>query len=115
MDLNSFDGILIYISGSGKWIQYDDDNPIPQREEDISKLSGGGKSVHDPISSSISLNKIGHHFFFTAFKSYAIVLSLNFFARFIYQVPYFFFALLVKIGDWHMAYICMYKARLAHI
>ncbi|OVA08495.1 Ubiquitin domain [Macleaya cordata] len=40
---------------SGKWIQYDDDNPIPQREEDITKLSGG--------------------------------------------------------GDWHMAYICMYKAR----
>ncbi|KAG5523514.1 hypothetical protein RHGRI_035352 [Rhododendron griersonianum] len=41
---------------SGKWIQYDDDSPIPQREEDITKLSGG--------------------------------------------------------GDWHMAYMCMYKARL---
>ncbi|KAL6972734.1 deubiquitinating enzyme [Sarracenia purpurea var. burkii] len=41
---------------NGKWIQYDDDNPIPQREEDITKLSGG--------------------------------------------------------GDWHMAYLCMYKARL---
>nr|GMD33757.1 ubiquitin carboxyl-terminal hydrolase 6-like [Ipomoea batatas] len=41
---------------NGKWIQFDDDNPIPQREEDIPKLSGG--------------------------------------------------------GDWHMAYICMYKARL---
>ncbi|KAG0494229.1 hypothetical protein HPP92_005223 [Vanilla planifolia] len=40
---------------NGKWVQYDDDNPIPQREEDITKLSGG--------------------------------------------------------GDWHMAYICMYKAR----
>ncbi|XP_021295109.1 ubiquitin carboxyl-terminal hydrolase 6-like [Herrania umbratica] len=40
---------------SGKWIEFDDDNPIPQREEDIVKLSGG--------------------------------------------------------GDWHMAYICMYKAR----
>ncbi|KAK4785934.1 hypothetical protein SAY86_002623 [Trapa natans] len=40
---------------SGKWIEYDDDNPIPQRAEDIVKLSGG--------------------------------------------------------GDWHMAYICMYKAR----
>ncbi|KAJ4850039.1 deubiquitinating enzyme [Turnera subulata] len=40
---------------SGKWIEYDDDSPIPQREEDITKLSGG--------------------------------------------------------GDWHMAYICMYKAR----
>ncbi|XP_076881833.1 ubiquitin carboxyl-terminal hydrolase 7-like [Bidens hawaiensis] len=40
---------------TGKWIQFDDDNPIPQREEDITKLSGG--------------------------------------------------------GDWHMAYICMYKAR----
>uniref|UniRef100_A0A2C9W2G8 Ubiquitin carboxyl-terminal hydrolase n=1 Tax=Manihot esculenta TaxID=3983 RepID=A0A2C9W2G8_MANES len=40
---------------NGKWIEYDDDNPIPQREEDITKLSGG--------------------------------------------------------GDWHMAYICMYKAR----
>ncbi|KAJ6327547.1 hypothetical protein OIU78_014421, partial [Salix suchowensis] len=26
---------------SGKWIEYDDDNPIPQREEDITKLSGG--------------------------------------------------------------------------
>ncbi|KAI4331266.1 hypothetical protein MLD38_029467 [Melastoma candidum] len=40
---------------SGKWIEFDDDNPIPQREEDIVKLSGG--------------------------------------------------------GDWNMAYICMYKAR----
>ncbi|KAL3840827.1 hypothetical protein ACJIZ3_025418 [Penstemon smallii] len=40
---------------NGKWIQFDDDNPILQREEDITKLSGG--------------------------------------------------------GDWHMAYICMYKAR----
>ncbi|KAL0010186.1 hypothetical protein SO802_005294 [Lithocarpus litseifolius] len=40
---------------SGKWIEFDDDNPIAQREEDITKLSGG--------------------------------------------------------GDWHMAYICMYKAR----
>eukprot|EP00262_Sarcandra_glabra_P009459 TRINITY_DN23859_c0_g1_i1.p1 TRINITY_DN23859_c0_g1~~TRINITY_DN23859_c0_g1_i1.p1 ORF type:complete len:475 (-),score=104.92 TRINITY_DN23859_c0_g1_i1:490-1914(-) len=40
---------------SGKWIEYDDEYPIPQREEDITKLSGG--------------------------------------------------------GDWHMAYICMYKAR----
>ncbi|KAK8618777.1 hypothetical protein V6N13_132757 [Hibiscus sabdariffa] len=40
---------------NGKWIEFDDDNPIPQREEDIVKLSGG--------------------------------------------------------GDWHMAYICMYKAR----
>ncbi|XP_010479669.1 PREDICTED: ubiquitin carboxyl-terminal hydrolase 6 [Camelina sativa] len=40
---------------SGKWIQYDDDNPSMQREEDITKLSGG--------------------------------------------------------GDWHMAYIIMYKAR----
>ncbi|XP_022721505.1 ubiquitin carboxyl-terminal hydrolase 6-like [Durio zibethinus] len=40
---------------SGKWIEFDDDNPIPQREEDIVKLSGG--------------------------------------------------------GDWHMAYICIYKAR----
>ena len=27
----------------GKWIEFDDDNPIPQREEDITKLSGGGK------------------------------------------------------------------------
>ncbi|KVI05878.1 Peptidase C19, ubiquitin carboxyl-terminal hydrolase 2 [Cynara cardunculus var. scolymus] len=26
---------------NGKWIQFDDDNPIPQREEDITKLSGG--------------------------------------------------------------------------
>uniref|UniRef100_A0A2N9HSF5 Ubiquitin carboxyl-terminal hydrolase n=1 Tax=Fagus sylvatica TaxID=28930 RepID=A0A2N9HSF5_FAGSY len=40
---------------SGKWIEFDDDNPIARREEDITKLSGG--------------------------------------------------------GDWHMAYICMYKAR----
>lgn len=40
---------------SGKWIEFDDQYPIPQREEDITKLSGG--------------------------------------------------------GDWHMAYICVYKAR----
>ncbi|WMV33331.1 hypothetical protein MTR67_026716, partial [Solanum verrucosum] len=44
---------------NGKWVQFDDDNPIPQREEDITKLSGG--------------------------------------------------------GDWHMAYICMYKARVVPI
>lgn len=30
---------------AGKWIEYDDDNPIPQREEDITKLSGGGKKI----------------------------------------------------------------------
>ncbi|XP_020575422.1 ubiquitin carboxyl-terminal hydrolase 6-like isoform X2 [Phalaenopsis equestris] len=40
---------------NGSWVQYDDDNPIFQREDDIPKLSGG--------------------------------------------------------GDWHMAYICMFKAR----
>jgi len=40
---------------NGKWIEFADENSIPQREEDITKLSGG--------------------------------------------------------GDWHMAYICMYKAR----
>uniref|UniRef100_A0A7N0VIZ9 Ubiquitin carboxyl-terminal hydrolase n=1 Tax=Kalanchoe fedtschenkoi TaxID=63787 RepID=A0A7N0VIZ9_KALFE len=27
---------------NGKWIQFDDDNPTTQREEDITKLSGGG-------------------------------------------------------------------------
>jgi len=31
------------LSFAGKWIEYDDDNPIPQREEDIVKLSGGGR------------------------------------------------------------------------
>lgn len=40
---------------NGKWIQFDDDNPSPHGEEDITRLSGG--------------------------------------------------------GDWHMAYICLYKAR----
>ncbi|KAH0920749.1 hypothetical protein HID58_020767 [Brassica napus] len=44
---------------SGKWIQYDDSHPSLQREEDITKLSGG--------------------------------------------------------GDWHMAYIIMYKARFVSI
>ncbi|KAE8734220.1 Ubiquitin carboxyl-terminal hydrolase 6 [Hibiscus syriacus] len=29
---------------SGKWIEFDDDNPIPQREEDIVKLSGGANT-----------------------------------------------------------------------
>lgn len=33
---------IIYLVNSGKWIEYDDDNPIPQREEEITKLSGGG-------------------------------------------------------------------------
>lgn len=28
---------------AGKWIEFDDDSPIPQREEDITRLSGGGK------------------------------------------------------------------------
>ena len=29
---------------TGKWIQYDDSHPSLQREEDITKLSGGGKT-----------------------------------------------------------------------
>lgn len=37
---------------TGKWIEFDDDNPIPQREEDITKLSGGGKHAF-----------ISHHIF----------------------------------------------------
>lgn len=44
---------------NGKWIEFDDDQPILQREENITKLSGG--------------------------------------------------------GDWHMAYICLYKARTAPV
>ena len=34
---------LYFFATTGKWIQFDDDNPIPQREEDITRLSGGGK------------------------------------------------------------------------
>ncbi|KAL6005994.1 deubiquitinating enzyme [Asimina triloba] len=33
------------IDPPGKWIEFDDDHPIPQREEDITKLSGGGRHV----------------------------------------------------------------------
>jgi ubiquitin carboxyl-terminal hydrolase 14 len=42
---------------SGKWIEFDDEQPILQKEDNITKLSGG--------------------------------------------------------GDWHMAYICFYKAQVA--
>jgi ubiquitin carboxyl-terminal hydrolase 14 len=28
---------------SGKWIEFDDDNPNIRKEEDILKLSGGGE------------------------------------------------------------------------
>ena len=31
---------------SGKWIEFDDDSPVPRREEDITKLSGGGKIIY---------------------------------------------------------------------
>lgn len=38
-----FDKMFLMMNfGKGKWIEFDDDNPIPQREEDITKLSGGG-------------------------------------------------------------------------
>ncbi|KAE8720047.1 Ubiquitin carboxyl-terminal hydrolase 7 [Hibiscus syriacus] len=49
--------LVSVLTHKGKWIEFDDDNPIPQREEDIVKLSGG------------------------------------------------------VLGDWHMAYISMYKSR----
>lgn len=38
----------------GKWIEYDDDNPIPQREEDIVKLSGGGRYSSCPLFHNLS-------------------------------------------------------------
>lgn len=31
----------------GKWILFADDNPIPQREEEITKLAGGGKVIQN--------------------------------------------------------------------
>lgn len=43
-----FFNLIIIIYGetpTGKWILFDDDNPTTQREEDITKLSGGGKSA----------------------------------------------------------------------
>lgn len=40
--LFSFESVI----GAGKWIQYDDDNPTPQWEEDITRLSGGGNSFY---------------------------------------------------------------------
>lgn len=43
LDLNLKRITLVFFFVSEKWIEYDDDNPIPQREEDITKLSGGGK------------------------------------------------------------------------
>ncbi|RWW88626.1 hypothetical protein BHE74_00002474 [Ensete ventricosum] len=45
---------LITADDAGKWIQYDDDNPIPQREEDITKLSGGvgHRAILDLVDSS---------------------------------------------------------------
>lgn len=49
---------MIYkiIVGTGKWIQYDDDNPIPQREEDITKLSGGGMLSYVTFAIIVSPN-----------------------------------------------------------
>jgi hypothetical protein len=44
----------------GKWIEYDDDNPIPQREEDITKLSGGGKIAANCLLKAELLLRIPH-------------------------------------------------------
>ena len=32
---------------AGKWIEFDDDNPKPKVEEDITRLSGGGKDMEN--------------------------------------------------------------------
>lgn len=39
----SFRSNLIFILLAGKWIEYDDDNPKPRVEDDITRLSGGGE------------------------------------------------------------------------
>ena len=39
---------------TGKWIEFDDDNPIPQREEDITKLSGGGKITSTDLKCTLN-------------------------------------------------------------
>jgi len=33
----------IYLVLAGKWIEFDDDNPKPRVEDDITRLSGGGE------------------------------------------------------------------------
>ena len=72
---------------TGKWIQYDDSHPSLQREEDITKLSGGGKTQW-------LLNRTSKLLWFSRFNL----------IRFLYVNNGF-------TGDWHMAYIIMYKAR----
>lgn len=38
--------LTIYILlSAGKWIEFDDDNPKPRVEEDITRLSGGGEDI----------------------------------------------------------------------
>ena len=48
---------------TGKWIEYDDDNPIPQREEDITKLSGGGKIISIDLKRTVIYLFFGRYFF----------------------------------------------------
>jgi hypothetical protein len=37
--------ITIYIIVTGKWIEFDDDNPKPRLQDDITRLSGGGENL----------------------------------------------------------------------
>ena len=37
--------LIISCCHSGKWIEFDDDNPSIRKEEEILKLSGGGKQL----------------------------------------------------------------------
>jgi len=32
---------------AGKWIEFDDDNPKPRVQDDITRLSGGGENFFD--------------------------------------------------------------------
>ena len=99
---------------TGKWIQYDDDNPIPQREEDIVKLSGGGKGSDSLLVLLLFRNFCQGLLFVGSLHMRIDILAFD---------AYFLVYLLFKstqvrncdfdlyAGDWHMAYICMYKAR----
>ena len=69
-------------------MEFDDEQPIIRKEDDIVKLSGGGETPLVLLP--------------------CVLLSLS-----VSHIASSSMRLLFIAGDWHMAYILLYKARLA--
>ena len=81
---------------AGQWVEFDDEKPILRKEEDITALSGGGEDI-----GYLPSYRHGYQLCVVYKSELHVLMHTTFLSCFCGGFA----------GDWHMAYILVYKAR----